>query len=616
MWISRVQVSEGFLDGVDIALKRGFNVLIGARGTGKTSVIELIRFCLDAPLLTEAARTTRFQQAISVLAGGRVTVTLVDGNRELIVSRQAEETAQPGEHLTGRTPLVVLAQNEIEAIAARGSGRLALIDRLLPDVAELNEKEMAITAELRSLTEEAAGVLQEGLQLNDTLDALADVPDLLSKARTRQAELLQRIAATSADRNALAELQATGGRLAAQLDVLTRGELSIERWVQTADQLASAAPGILEPWPEAAGPLDALNDVRTELQQATALIEQLRAVLRSAAASAIGVRQATESGRLALEEQSSGIRVRLELLEGGASELTRQVTILQERNGQRDSVQGRIKQRRATFRQLFEVRRKAYELLDDVRSQRYALRQQTGEDLNRTLMPTIRVAIRSSEETSEYASAIVSALRGSGLHYNNLAPSIAQRMAPIELVEAVEMGDTAAIAAATGISTERANALIAALRTGGLANIVAANLQDGVSIQLLDGVDYKPSDELSIGQRCTVVLPILLAARRGILLIDQPEDHLDNAFVASTLVASLRGRGSDEQYIFSSHNANLPVLGEADQVIHLGSNGRHAYILSAGGLAEPRVVEAISTVMEGGMEAFDIRARFYGEDLL
>ena len=54
-FIERVQVDEGFLDGLDLELVPGLNVIIGARGTGKTSLLELIRFALGAPAFTEQA---------------------------------------------------------------------------------------------------------------------------------------------------------------------------------------------------------------------------------------------------------------------------------------------------------------------------------------------------------------------------------------------------------------------------------------------------------------------------------------------------------------------------------------------------------------------------------
>jgi hypothetical protein len=99
------------------------------------------------------------------------------------------------------------------------------------------------------------------------------------------------------------------------------------------------------------------------------------------------------------------------------------------------------------------------------------------------------------------------------------------------------------------------------------------------------------------------------------LIVDQPEDHIDNAFIAETLIKVILSRGEQGQTIFSTHNPNIPVLGDADLVLHLGSDGRRGFRLSSGPLDEVSIVNAISTVMEGGAKAFSQRARFYGEHI-
>lgn len=48
-----------------------------------------------------------------------------------------------------------------------------------------------------------------------------------------------------------------------------------------------------------------------------------------------------------------------------------------------------------------------------------------------------------------------------------------------------------------------------------------------------------------------------------ILIVDQPEDHIDNAFIADTLIKSILARPANGQLLFSTHNANIPVLGSA-----------------------------------------------------
>jgi ATPase subunit of ABC transporter with duplicated ATPase domains len=215
-----------------------------------------------------------------------------------------------------------------------------------------------------------------------------------------------------------------------------------------------------------------------------------------------------------------------------------------------------------------------------------------------------------------YTSGIVSSLRGSGLRYNNLAPLLASSVAPIELVEWAERSATQELANATGVSADRASAIISAIRQGGASTIISADVEDEVSLELLDGPEYKPIEHLSIGQRCTVILPILLAIEDSTLVVDQPEDHLDNAFVTSTLISAIRARDESAQTILSSHNANIPVLGNATQVVVLESDGEAGRVLVEGNLDNPAIVRAVSEIMEGGAEAFATRAQFYGSRAL
>ena len=277
-----------------------------------------------------------------------------------------------------------------------------------------------------------------------------------------------------------------------------------------------------------------------------------------------------------------------------------------------DIRRARIDDRRAAFNRLFDERRSKYRELDEARGRRSELRLQRVEDLSDTLAPAVKIELTRSASTDAYASAIIACLRGSGIHYRALAPLLASNMSPLELVEAAEFVDAKAICDATGIALDRATAVATALRGSELETLISVLVEDSVELYLLDGAHYKSSAELSIGQRCTVVLPILLADRGDVLIIDQPEDHLDNAFIAETLVPGLLRRSPSDQVILSSHNANIPVLGEADMVVVMGSDGRRGFVAQAGKLEATKTVDAITRVMEGGRTAFARRASFYG----
>lgn len=142
-----------------------------------------------------------------------------------------------------------------------------------------------------------------------------------------------------------------------------------------------------------------------------------------------------------------------------------------------------------------------------------------------------------------------------------------------------------------------------------LYQIETVELEDQPRIELLDG-QYKDTLQLSTGQRCTAILPILLLESDRPLLIDQPEDNLDNKFVFDTVVQSVRKVKQTRQLIFITHNPNIPVLGDADRVFVIGSDGQHGVIEKAGTVDDLK--DEIETLLEGGKKAFLLRKRRYG----
>ncbi len=108
------------------------------------------------------------------------------------------------------------------------------------------------------------------------------------------------------------------------------------------------------------------------------------------------------------------------------------------------------------------------------------------------------------------------------------------------------------------------------------------DIEDRISIELNVATagqpHFKDAAELSQGQKCTALLPLLLSRRDMPLLIDQPEDNLDNHFIYETVVDAVRRLRDVRQMIFITHNANIPVLGEADLVVVMNSDGKKGYV--------------------------------------
>lgn len=609
-WIERLQIEEGFLDDLDLVFAAGLNVLIGGRGTGKTSIIELLRFCLEAPAFTEEARDKGNQQALSVLGGGRVTVTLTDGDDRVSVTRSSTEEKP---RATGPIPgITVLAQNEIEAVASKEEGRMHLIDRCRPDTPHIAKKATEASAALKARTAEIRTLLTDIDKTDEQIRTLSSVPEALKVALTRQEAVLKSVEATEADQKKLAQLQEAGAVLAVRSDIFNRSEQKLGNILRYLSD-TSRDWFALEAWPESSGSDDLLKDMRGALSKTEELINQAAQILREELEKLSELRGGNEAQRAKVEDASRELRRRLEALEKGAGSTTREVNELREKAGQLEALQKIRKEQTSRLEGLIEDRRSHYDSLDSLRDERFASRKQIADRLTEELKPHIRVEVTRSARKQALITAVGSGLRGSGLHHSTLAPLLAEKLAPIEIVEAAEKGDGAAIADAAEITLDRAGAAANYLRHSDTPEIISARIEDSVSLFLLDGSEYKDSERMSIGQRCTVVLPILLSETADVLIVDQPEDHLDNAYITSTLVQALRSRESDSQVIISSHNANIPVLGNANRVVLLESDGQRGFVRHIGELDEPGTVKAVTSVMEGGIEAFRRRAEFYGE---
>ena len=133
-----------------------------------------------------------------------------------------------------------------------------------------------------------------------------------------------------------------------------------------------------------------------------------------------------------------------------------------------------------------------------------------------------------------------------------------------------------------------------------------------ISLKLETGA-VTPIANLSAGQRCTAVFPLLLRASNGPLVIDQPEDNLANRHIARVVAPQLVDRKEVQQFILTSYNANLVVLTDADLIAETESNGAVGKVGKRGFLAwsGSEIKSAIVDVLDGGEEAIRARQRKY-----
>lgn len=129
---------------------------------------------------------------------------------------------------------------------------------------------------------------------------------------------------------------------------------------------------------------------------------------------------------------------------------------------------------------------------------------------------------------------------------------------------------------------------------------------------------WQTIEALSTGQKATAVLLLLLLESEAPLVVDQPEDDLDNRFITEGVVPTMRNEKRKRQFVFSTHNANIPVLGDAELIIGLSTTIQNEAVQGRidkrhmGSIDMQPVREMVEEILEGGKTAFEMRRQKYG----
>lgn len=606
MYIEKLQVEEGFLDGLNLTFEPGLNVLIGARGTGKTSVIELLRFALDARSHTPETGRRSLEHARSILESGQVTATLNENGQTTSVVRSSNEEKPRSDHAF--RPPIVFSQTEIETIGLHEAGRLNLVDSFLAPQSTL-DAEGSLQSQVRSVIKEMRSVSAEIDTISVDVDGLVGLRSQLAETEAKAKEATQTSAAIAPKADELTALSDRMSAIAVELDTLERFQTRVGRWVANLEQLLldEDVAALIGDGPSFESLASHQRDHEAAVQSVRAAYQRFQQLL-----SGLQSRKSElERSLVQAETKARDLRAEIENVQQGAGVVARQLSEVRTQIARLSAMQSVLADRRARFEGLRSKREALLDQLDAVREKRFEARRDVVHSINDALRPRIHLAMERAAQYDKYHSALVDALRGTGIKYADLIDLISQNLSPRALVRAVDDSNYEYVAVECGISKDRAARVVNAIKDSGVEEIATCLVEDGVNMLLLDGAEYKDVSALSAGQRCTVILPIVLLHRDRVLVIDQPEDHIDNAFIVDTLIKALKGRTRDQQIIVSTHNANIPVLGDANMVIEMDSDGRNGFVKTCGPLNSALIVASITNVMEGGRDAFQARANFY-----
>ena len=130
--------------------------------------------------------------------------------------------------------------------------------------------------------------------------------------------------------------------------------------------------------------------------------------------------------------------------------------------------------------------------------------------------------------------------------------------------------------------------------------------EDNLTVKFNDGKKFKDVSQGSAGQKASAILSFLLSYGSEPLILDQPEDDLDNGLISSLIVSKLHESKKERQIIIVTHNPNIVVNGDSEYVIALEEKGQ-ININASGALQEINVRKNVCEIMEGGEIALQKR---------
>ena len=595
-WLKEVKIRGGtsFFGGMDngetrktrFRLSPDLTCIIGGSMTGKSTLIDGLRVHSGAALpVNEAIRGQVEARGRAVFGAGTRDIDLDIPGTDPVAS------------YSERWPAEFFAQNEHQRLSQKGAAVEDILARLVPsetgNIKSGNDRLQYLDAQLSECVR----------QLEKLDEQHADMEQACERARAAKSELavffetgvdgLQQI---GRDRQLWAESNRAAESIAqpirdvleevAAVDIpLIEGEL--------AEELASTG--------HSSGALD-LDGCRARIEAS------LRAAEREATVWSIVTSAAVE----ALTEREARLRVAVEraLAERGldtaklkeVKDLNRRASLLSSYEAELERIRGR---RTKTEEMFAGLRQKRRTVIDE---QRKAFRR-VVEEIKREFGDWIRVR-RLDNGDSRPLERFLETFRQRGITrwWNGL--EFDSKPSPDALIENLKsrslnkFGMTNAVQATFRECITRSKEReLAALRCSD-AYILEMRVDDGA---------YRRIDELSGGQRVSVLLSLLLeTADNRPLVIDQPEDELDNRFLSDTVLPALKKLRGRRQAIVATHNANVVVNGDADMVIQLQATARRGWVACAGAIEEPAVRDAIVRTVDGGEEAFSLRRRKYG----
>lgn len=636
----------GFLGGETIHFNENLNVLVGGRGTGKSTVIESLRYVLSSDALGSDAQKLQKGFLQQVLGPGTKVTLLVrsysPSRREYVITRNVNEEPEVRDVTGALTRLhprdvlphvQVFGQHEISELAKDNEKLTHLLERFMPRNAEHETRKRTLLEELEDTRTEILRLGKQQDRVTEQLSALPALEEQLERFRDagfeeklkEQQDLVKEAAALEKGESGVASVK----DLVRELDDMIPVELDFfPRRTQPEQDSSESSETENSPEDEAAEEHSLQNVAGAEfLWEAREAIERMCERIVEALSP---VSEAIDDCEATLADVRNRWNVRREEVHDSYQKILR---ALQRTHSNADaqafvSISERVErlrpskeEKKSLLRELDAAnskRREALSRWEDLKREEFRELEKAAKRVKKSLDGLVRVRVTFAGNREPLRRLLQEHVEGRVAEA--VDKILGQDELSLQVLAASAREGQATLIEKFGL-TESQAARIASAGVEAFMHLEEVELPATTSIELNvaasgDAV-WKPLEELSTGQKATAILLLLLLESDAPLVIDQPEDDLDNRFVTEGIVPRIKEEKGRRQFVFATHNANVPVLGDAELIVGLVAEGEagggHGKLPDEfmGSIDVQSVCALVAEVLEGGKEAFDTRRRKY-----
>lgn len=611
----------GFLDGTRLHFNGNLNVLVGGRGTGKSTIIESLRYALAIDPIGEEANKAHQGVLKYVLKSGTKISLLVRSHHPARHDYTIERTIPNPPvvkdelgNVLNLSPLDVapgveiFGQHEISELTKSREKLTLLLERFVERDPNAGAQKAKLRLELERSRGRIADVQREIKLIEERLGLLPGLEE--TQKRFQDAGLEERLKEKSLlvrEERILATIKERLLPVSALRQELI-GLLPIDTAFLSAKALEGLPNSTL--LIEGAGILD---QVTLQLQAITAQIEQMLSV-SDAGLSAL--RSRWDERKQVVETTYQALLRELQKSKIDGEEFIRLRRQIEELRPLREK-------KEALIRDLAAYQQNRRNLLDEwfnLQSAEYRALEKAAKRVSKKLAGRVRAMVTMGGNREPLEKLLRDEIGG------NLAA----------LLERLKSRDTLSLLDFAQRCREGKDSLIsnyslppaAAERLAQATPDVFMKLEElelpaTTKIELNTSSEGEPEtwqtiEALSTGQKATAVLLLLLLESEAPLVVDQPEDDLDNRFITEGVVPTMKDEKRKRQFVFSTHNANIPVLGDAELIIGLSTGVQNETVQGRinerhmGSIDMEPVREMVEEILEGGKAAFEMRRQKYG----